>query len=59
MFICLCNSLRDKEVNGAIQEGACSVSSVFRAFGCQPQCGKCVPMIRDTLQDNQTIGATA
>jgi bacterioferritin-associated ferredoxin len=30
--------------------GNCSVSMVYRACGCQPQCGKCVPFVRQMLR---------
>jgi bacterioferritin-associated ferredoxin len=31
---------------------------VYRACGCQPQCGKCVPFVREMLREGLE-GATA
>jgi bacterioferritin-associated ferredoxin len=32
------------------RNGECSVSEVYRALGCKPQCGKCVPFVRDLIR---------
>ncbi len=53
MIICLCNAINDKMLEGAIASGVGSVCDVFRQAGCRPQCGKCVPEIRETLQGRQ------
>jgi len=29
---------------------------VYRACGCQPQCGKCVPFVRQMLRDGAPSG---
>jgi bacterioferritin-associated ferredoxin len=29
---------------------------VYRACGCQPQCGKCVPFVRQMLRDGADAG---
>ena len=50
MYFCLCNALKEKDVGCAIAEGARCVSDVYKAFGCQPQCGKCVPELRQQLK---------
>lgn len=51
MYICLCNSLRDKDMAAAIESGAQCVSDVYKHHGCAPQCGKCVPYVREALPD--------
>jgi bacterioferritin-associated ferredoxin len=56
MYICLCNGLTDRDVR-AHSEGGCSVAMVYRALGCEPQCGKCVPFVRQMLR--QEAAATA
>ena len=50
MYICLCNSLTDRDVRSCAQ-GGCSVSMVYRSLGCEPQCGKCVPFVRQMLRE--------
>lgn len=49
MFLCVCNALNDKMVRQAVADGARSCASVFGQFGCRPQCGKCIPYIRQMI----------
>ena len=51
MFVCLCNGLTDRDVRDSAEAG-CSVAMVYRSLGCQPQCGKCVPVVRDMLRQS-------
>ncbi|MBV9825958.1 MAG: (2Fe-2S)-binding protein [Alphaproteobacteria bacterium] len=51
MYICLCNALTDRDLRSRITGDGASVSMVYRACGCTPQCGKCVPMVRDMLRE--------
>src|ERR1700680_703133 len=50
MYVCLCNALTDRDVSAHMAGGNWSVSMVYRALGCQPQCGKCVPYVRQMLR---------
>jgi bacterioferritin-associated ferredoxin len=50
MYICLCNAITDRDLRAQSAEGATSVAMVYRALGCQPQCGKCVPFVRQLLR---------
>ncbi len=52
MYVCLCNALTDRDLRPHIAGGSRSVSMVYRACGCQPQCGKCVPFVRQMLREN-------
>jgi len=45
----MCNALKDSQMCGAIAGGANCVSEVYKSLGCQPQCGKCVPYVREQL----------
>ena len=56
MYICLCNALTDRDVR-AHSEGGCSVSMVYKALGCEPQCGKCVPFVRRMLREQSGVAA--
>ena len=51
MYVCLCNAISDKHVRACAGYGRCSVSDVYRARGCQAQCGKCAGSIRAILQE--------
>lgn len=49
MYLCLCNCLREQEVNAAIQDGAATVGEAYSKFGCKPICGKCVPYVKENM----------
>ena len=51
MYICLCNALRDRDLHPHTAAGGNSVAMVYRACGCRPQCGKCVPFVRQMLRE--------
>jgi len=51
MYVCVCNALRDRDVLPHAVGGNCSVSMVYQACGCRPQCGKCVPYVRQMLRE--------
>ena len=50
MYVCLCNGLTDRDVRNTADDG-CSVAMVYRALGCEPQCGKCVPYVRQMVRE--------
>jgi bacterioferritin-associated ferredoxin len=50
VYICLCNGFTDRQVRRSTETGSVSVSQVYKALGCQPKCGKCVPIVRDMLK---------
>lgn len=52
MYICLCNALTDRDIRTQCCQGGGSVSMVYRGLGCEPQCGKCVPMVRQLLRES-------
>jgi bacterioferritin-associated ferredoxin len=54
MYICVCNALTDRDLRPHAA-GGCSVSMVYRACGCQPQCGKCVPLVRQMLRESAEV----
>jgi bacterioferritin-associated ferredoxin len=51
VYVCLCNAISDKHVRACAGQGRCSVSDVYRARGCQAQCGKCAGSIRAILNE--------
>ncbi len=56
MYVCLCNALTDGDLRPHTAGGAGSVSMVYQACGCQPQCGKCVPFVRQMLREGGEAG---
>lgn len=61
MFVCLCNALTDRELCAAAE--TCErVADVYQCCGCKPDCGKCVPYVRDLLRQKSaevTVGAAS
>ncbi len=57
MYICLCNAVTDRAIRHAASTPGRSVSDVYRALGCAPQCGKCVPVVRDMLSGMDSAAA--
>lgn len=49
MYVCTCNSLTEQAVAEAAKSGADAVSKIYAALDCAPQCGKCLPRIREIL----------
>ena len=39
--------------------GSYSVSMVYQACGCRPQCGKCVPFVRQMLREGSEAATAA
>ncbi len=50
MYICLCNAISDRDLSPHMMGGECSVAMVYQALGAKPECGKCVPFIRQALR---------
>ena len=57
MFVCLCHALTDRDICRAAE--ACSrVAEVYRCYGCTPECGQCVPYVREAMRARETgLGA--
>ena len=51
MYVCLCHALSDRDLLPLTAGGDRTVSMVYRACGCAPQCGKCVPFVRQMLRE--------
>ena len=45
MFVCVCNALRDHEVDDAVRDGCHQAEDVFSYYDCTPCCGQCVDTI--------------
>ena len=50
MYICLCNAITDREFRAHAADEYSTVSTVYRSLGTKPQCGKCVPYVRQMLR---------
>jgi bacterioferritin-associated ferredoxin len=60
MYVCLCNGLSDRDLRPHTSGGGYySVSMVYQACGCRPQCGKCAPFIRQMLREGGEAATAA
>ena len=50
MYVCLCNMITDREFRAHAAQDDCTVSEVYRSLGTQPRCGKCVPYVKQLVQ---------
>jgi bacterioferritin-associated ferredoxin len=57
MYICLCNGITDRDIHRAAAAGDGSVAQIYRGLGCTPQCGKCVPVVRQMVAERAGQGA--
>ena len=49
MYVCVCNAITDHEVHAAMAGGAVAADEVFRHFGAEMRCGRCVATLRGLL----------
>ncbi|MEL6359438.1 MAG: (2Fe-2S)-binding protein [Pseudomonadota bacterium] len=57
MYVCICNALKQKQLEGAARDDARSVAEVFRKCGTKPQCGKCLPDVADMIDTARSADA--
>jgi len=58
MYICLCNGLTDRDIRRAADVSP-TVAQVYDVLDCAPQCGKCVPIVREMLDQAKASAPTA
>lgn len=49
MIVCTCNALTGHAIARAVEDGAASVAEVYAALDSPPQCGKCLPIVREMV----------
>ena len=59
MYICICNGFTDRQVRIVCDQQQCRVSDIYKALGCAPKCGKCVPMLKELARPAASIVAFA
>jgi bacterioferritin-associated ferredoxin len=58
MYVCLCNGFTDRQVQNVVPIAGSSAARVFRALGVRPQCGKCVPMVKEIVRHSSEASIT-
>ena len=59
MYICICQAIRDRDVDAAVRAGARRPADVFRACGKAPQCGSCACDMRRRIGETAAAEASA
>lgn len=55
MIVCVCNALRERQVREAAREGARTPGRAYQRFGCQTQCGQCIPFAQEIIAREHAI----
>ncbi len=50
MYICLCNGFTDRDVCRTATAAPGTIADLYRSLGARPECGKCVPYVRDLMR---------
>ncbi len=53
MYICICNSVTDKDIEKAIHKGACSMNDLSDKLKVGTCCGRCKSCAKKILQKSQ------
>lgn len=51
MYICICNAVTESKIRLAVTDGARSLRDLSYRTGCSTQCGRCVGLAREVLDD--------
>lgn len=51
MLVCICNRVSDKDIRGAIHEGASGYGEVRNNLGVGDCCGQCAPYAKEIVND--------
>jgi len=49
MYICICNAVTDSAIRQAVADGVRSFRELSERTHCSTQCGRCVPLARQVL----------
>jgi len=49
MFVCICNALRERQIETGRELGIRDPLQIFEAFQCEPRCSSCIPEIETLL----------
>ncbi|MFC1696005.1 bacterioferritin-associated ferredoxin [Pseudomonadota bacterium] len=49
MYICVCKAVNDATIRQAVRDGVASIRELSARTGCGTQCGSCVKMARQVM----------
>jgi bacterioferritin-associated ferredoxin len=56
MYVCLCNGLTDRDIRRAADQGCTTVASVYRSLESEVNCGRCVPLAKQLIDQQRDLG---
>lgn len=59
MYVCICNALTEKQIRTVVGQDGCTTAKVYVRLGCAPQCGKCVPYVREMVNEHRAAANAA
>jgi bacterioferritin-associated ferredoxin len=51
MYVCVCHAVTDRDIDGAVAEGCCSLRQLREQLDVGKTCGRCTRCVRETMQD--------
>ena len=55
MYVCICNAIKDSQVEQALYEGKLSISDLRQHLAFASRCGKCTRTMRDMLKEHLKV----
>lgn len=52
MYICICNAIKDSQIEQALHEGKLSISDLRQHLDFASRCGKCTSTLRTMLKEH-------
>ena len=53
MYVCICRGVTDSQIRRAVDQGVSSLSQLRRELAVAACCGRCAPMAREILREQQ------
>ena len=57
MVVCVCNSIRERQVREAARSGCADPLRAYASLGCRPRCGQCLPFARAVIAEERGCAA--
>ncbi len=55
MYVCVCYGVTDKQVKKAVEDGAVDLKALQKALNVGTQCGKCIRMTLEVMQQQLDV----